>query len=60
MSSYKTETNDDEKYGKTISVLLDEKRVFSCGIKKARFIVANIEAFKAFVEANAVEEEVTL
>lgn len=51
--NFKTETNDDEKYGKTISILKEEKRVVSFGIKKAIAIVANIEAIKAFVEANS-------
>ena len=44
------------KGNKTISLMKDEKRVFSCGVKKAQAIVANIEALKEFVAANTVEE----
>jgi len=57
MSDYKTETGE-YKGNKTISILKDDKRVVSFGIKKAAAIVENMEAIKAFVEANLVKEEV--
>ena len=56
MSDYKTETGEF-KGNKTISLIKDDKRIFSCGVKKAQAILANIEAIKAFVEANATETD---
>lgn len=56
MSDFTVETGEF-KGNKTISLIKDEKRVFSCGLKKAVAIIANIEAIKAFVEANTVEED---
>jgi hypothetical protein len=55
MSDFKVEQGE-YKGNKTISLIKDEKRVFSCGIKKAQAIIANFEAIKEFVEANIVEE----
>jgi len=49
---FKTETGEF-KGNKTISIMKDEKRVVSFGIKKATAIIANIEAIKAFVEENS-------
>lgn len=56
MSGFKVET-DTFKGNKTISLFKDDKRVFSCGIKKAQAILANIEAIKAFVEENTTNDE---
>lgn len=58
MSSYKTETGEF-KGKKTISIMKEEKRVVTFGIKKAEAIISNIEAIKKFVEENANKEETT-
>lgn len=55
MNDFKVETGEF-KGNKTISLIKDDKRVFSCGIKKAQAILANIEAIKAFVEENTINE----
>ena len=51
MSKYKVETSEYKGHP-TISISQDEKRVFSCGVKKAKAILDNIEAIKKFVEDN--------
>lgn len=56
MSEYKTETGEF-KGNKTISLMKDDQRVMSFGLKKAAAIVANLEAIKAFVEENTVTTE---
>lgn len=59
--SYKSEANEDPKYGKTISIFKvedeAEKRVVSFGIKKAQAIVAQMEEIKKFVEDNTNDED---
>lgn len=56
MSEFKVEIGEF-KGNATISLIKDEKRVFSCGLKKAAAIIANIEAIKAFVESNTSEND---
>lgn len=56
MSGFEVKTGEF-KGNKTISLLKDDKRVFSCGVKKAQAILENIEAIKAFVEANTTNDE---
>lgn len=55
MSDYKVETGEF-KGNKTISIMKDDKRVVSFGIKKAQAILANVEEIKKFIKDNTNEE----